>query len=153
MKIEAASWEVTELLTAEEDGAPSSAPAPQPVSVSAPTPAAAPAEAAPQTAVPQEAVPVSDDPYENFVNGLSPLEYEALKSIINGEKAVYTEHCARLLLLPDAMAELLNDRAVALTGDVAVEEDADGTFYHLSDYYANEITDAVIAREEREHAF
>ena len=140
LRIEASSWQTTELLTKDGETEPDTA--------SEPVPASA-AESVNSTAQSDPFDPFDGDgtPYERFVDGLSAAEYEALKHIINGEKEAFEVVCARLLLLPQAMAERLNDRAVRLIEDTAVEEDAD--FYHLSDFYANEITDAVIRREER----
>ncbi|MBQ4289908.1 MAG: TerB N-terminal domain-containing protein [Clostridia bacterium] len=93
-----------------------------------------------------QAVPDGDDPYRNFVSHLPDSCYQALKLIICGERDSYLDLCKTSLLLPDAMAEKINDIAVTYTDDTAIVPDGD--FWHLSDYYANDIMNAVIERED-----
>lgn len=91
-------------------------------------------------------IPESDDPYVNFIFHLNDIYYEALKHIICGEEQEYRALCASAMMLPDAMADAVNEIAVTYTDDTAL--DADGSFWKLSDYYANDIMQAVILRED-----
>lgn len=87
-----------------------------------------------------------DDPYENFVRHLNDLYYTALKHIICCEEREFRALCASAALLPDAVADAINELAVVYTEDTVL--DADGTFWVLSDFYANDVMNAVVAREE-----
>ncbi len=86
------------------------------------------------------------DPFDGFVVSLSDREYAALKCIVSGEISEYRTICEGAFLLPDAMTDRINEKASDSFGDIAVVPD--GEFYHLSDYYANEITDAILKQEE-----
>ncbi len=88
----------------------------------------------------------TDDPYVNFIHHLAPIYYQALKHIICMETAEYHALCQQAMLLPDAMADAINEVAVTYTDDTIL--DADGTFWKLSDYYANDVMHAVIAKED-----
>lgn len=88
-----------------------------------------------------------DDPYGAFITSLQTEEYAALCAVLGGDKPRFMAAAQRLLLLPDALAERLNEKALGTISDAAVQPDGAG-FYHLSDYYANEITAAIIAQEE-----
>lgn len=87
-----------------------------------------------------------DDPYENFVRHLNDLYYTALKHIICREQAEFTTLCQTAMLLPDAMIDAINELAVTYTDDTVI--DPDGSFWILSDFYANDVMNAVVAREE-----
>lgn len=147
LKLEKTSWANTEMLVTEEDAeepasvvSASSAPAEKPA-------AAEPSVSESKEEPPAEAeIPDSDDPYENFVNHLNPIYYQALKHIICLEQAEYSALCQSAMMLPDAMADAINELAVTYTDDTALEPD--GTFFKLSDFYANEIMNAVVARED-----
>ncbi len=86
------------------------------------------------------------DPFDSFVASLSDREYAALKCIVSGEVSEYRKICEGAFLLADAMTDSINEKASDSFGDIAVVPDGD--FYHLSDYYANEITDAILKQEE-----
>ncbi len=87
-----------------------------------------------------------DDPYENFVRHLNDLYYTALKHIICREQAEFMTLCQTAMLLPDAMIDAINELAVTYTDDTVI--DPDGSFWILSDFYANDVMNAVVAREE-----
>ncbi len=95
----------------------------------------------------EENIADSTDPFDRFIASLGEREYAALKCIVSGEESEYRAICDGEFLLPDAMAERINGKAVDSFGDIAAE--SDGTFYHLSDYYANEITEAILKQEEK----
>ena len=87
-----------------------------------------------------------DDPFENFVRHLNDLYYTALKHIICREQAEFMTLCQTAMLLPDAMIDAINELAVTYTDDTVI--DPDGSFWILSDFYANDVMNAVVAREE-----
>ena len=87
-----------------------------------------------------------DDPYENFVRHLNDLYYTALKHIICREEDEFRTLCQTAMLLPDAMIDAINELAVTYTDDTVI--DPDGSFWILSDFYANDVMNAVVAREE-----
>ena len=87
-----------------------------------------------------------DDPYENFVRHLNELYYTALKHIICREQAEFHTLCQTAMLLPDAMVDAINELAVTYTDDTVI--DPDGSFWILSDFYANDVMNAVVSREE-----
>lgn len=87
-----------------------------------------------------------DDPYENFVRHLNDLYYTALKHIICREEDEFRTLCQTSMLLPDAMIDAINELAVTYTDDTII--DPDGSFWILSDFYANDVMNAVVAREE-----
>ena len=87
-----------------------------------------------------------DDPYENFVRHLNELYYTALKHIICREQTEFLALCQSAMMLPDAMIDAINELAVTYTDDTVI--DADGSFWILSDFYANDVMNAVVAREE-----
>ena len=87
-----------------------------------------------------------DDPYENFVRHLNDLYYTALKHIICREEDEFRTLCQTAMLLPDAMIDAINELAVTYTDDTVI--DPDGNFWILSDFYANDVMNAVVAREE-----
>ncbi len=94
----------------------------------------------------EEDIPDTDDPFENFVNHLNPLYYNALKHIICREDTEFAALCRDSTLLPDAVADAINELAVEYTEDTVLEPD--GGFWTLSPYYANEVMQAVVAKEE-----
>ena len=87
-----------------------------------------------------------DDPYENFVRHLNDLYYTALKHIICREQPEFGALCQSAMMMPDAMIDAINELAVSYTDDTVL--DADGSFWKLSDFYANDVMNAVVAREE-----
>jgi len=87
-----------------------------------------------------------DDPYLNFVHHLRPEQFTALKHIICMEWEEYDALCKRLMLLGETMADAINECAVTYTDDTVL--DADGAHWKLSDFYANDVTNAVCARED-----
>lgn len=87
-----------------------------------------------------------DDPYENFVRHLNDCYYTALKHIICREEDEFRTLCQTSMLLPDAMIDAINELAVTYTDDTVI--DPDGSFWILSDFYANDVMNAVVAREE-----
>ena len=87
-----------------------------------------------------------DDPYENFVRHLNTFYYTALKHIICREEAEFSALCASAAMLGDAVADAINELAVTYTDDTVL--DADGSFWSLSDFYANDVMNAVCARED-----
>ena len=70
-------------------------------------------------------------------------------AVLEGKKAAFEAAARTMLCLPQTLAQTLNEQAIALTADTALEPDGTG-FYHLCDFYANELTDAIIARAERQ---
>ncbi len=150
--LEAASWSNTELLVTEEGPQSTeereSSPSPKAPPLSEPAEAVADAIRATEEAPDDmDELPDSDDPYVNFIRHLNPTYYQALKHIIAGEIGEYKALCASVMLLPEAMADAINEIAVTYTDDTALDADGEG-FWHLSDYYANEIMEAVIERED-----
>ncbi len=140
MALEARSWKNTELLTADEGEFDLSA---------IPYADGHPAETAACTE-PDDCGDsndtVYDDPYENFVRHLNDAYYTALKHIICREESEFSALCASLAMLPDAVADAINELAVTYTEDTVL--DPDGSFWILSDFYANDVMNAVVAREE-----
>lgn len=144
LALEANSWANTDLLVVTEgdmpeETAPAEAPTPQPdpiVPVND-VPAESDAEAEDIT---------YDDPFENFVRHLNDLYYTALKHIICREQDEFNALCQTSMLLPDAMIDAINELAVTYTDDTVI--DPDGSFWILSDFYANDVMNAVVAREE-----
>ena len=74
------------------------------------------------------------------------MYYTALKHIICCEEREFRALCASAAMLPDAVADAINELAVVYTEDTVL--DADGSFWVLSDFYANDVMNAVVAREE-----
>ena len=77
---------------------------------------------------------------------MNDVYYTALKHIICREQAEFTALCQASMLLPDAMIDAINELAVTYTDDTVI--DPDGSFWILSDFYANDVMNAVVAREE-----
>lgn len=172
LALERQSWENTQLLVPEEDAPNASALSEEdgaaeqipgalstddvssdetaagtaPSAEAVPSAEASPAEPAPDDTLTGLEIPEGDDPYVNFVFHLNQIYYDALKHIICGEEKEYAALCSSVMMLPDAMADAINEAAVTYTDDTALEPD--GSFWKLSDYYANEITAAVILRED-----
>lgn len=147
LALEQTSWSNTELLVTEESAdpvLPDAPPAPTPLTPQPPEPAPT---AAVQTDSADTDMPDSDDPFENFVNHLNDLYYQALKHIICREDAEFAALCNASALLTDAVADAINELAVEYTEDTVL--DPDGSFWTLSPYYANEVMNAVVAKEER----
>ena len=139
LALEKTSWANTELLVAEADTEMDAAAVPQ----SAPPDGVA-AAAEDDGAGASEIV--WDDPYENFVRHLNELYYTALKHIICREQEAFSALCRGAMMLEEAVADAINELAVTYTEDTVL--DPDGTFWILSDYYANDVMNAVVAREE-----
>ncbi len=144
LALEMTSWSNTDLLVSEAETAvspeePETAAIEQASAVPPPPTDTQPAE--------EEDIPDTDDPFENFVNHLNPLYYDALKHIICREDAEFVSLCQSSALLPDAVADAINELAVEYTEDTVLEPD--GSFWTLSPYYANEVMQAVVAKEER----
>lgn len=152
-RIERDSWKTTVLLIGEE--APQTAQDPPAEKAQAPTREQTTVQAdtgkAPAWLPPQleETLPGGNDVYADYVNALSDAEYEALCAVLEGKKAAFEAAARAMLCLPQTLAQTLNEKAIALTADTALEPDGTG-FYHLCDFYANELTDAIIARAERQ---
>ena len=152
-RIERDSWKTTVLLIGEE--APQTAQNPPAEKAQAPTREQTTVQAdtgkAPAWLPPQleETLPGGNDVYADYVNALSDAEYEALCAVLEGKKAAFEAAARAMLCLPQTLAQTLNEKAIALTADTALEPDGTG-FYHLCDFYANELTDAIIARAERQ---
>ncbi len=89
----------------------------------------------------------SDNPFLNFVNHLNDIYYRALKHIICREDDEFAALCASAALFPDAVADAINELAVEYTEDTVLEPD--GSFWTLSPYYANDVMDAVVEKEEQ----
>ena len=68
------------------------------------------------------------------------------KHIICREEDEFRTLCQTSMLLPDAMIDAINELAVTYTDDTII--DPDGNFWILSDFYANDVMNAVVAREE-----
>ncbi|MBQ8578480.1 MAG: TerB N-terminal domain-containing protein [Clostridia bacterium] len=162
LALEMDSWANTGLLVPEDDGGTEETVTSGDVVVSEDTGVSEDTSAAPKTPDIPEALSVAptldtdtvpdtddityDDPYENFVRHLSDAYYTALKHIICREEAEFSALCASLTMLPDAVADAINELAVTYTDDTVL--DADGNFWILSDFYANDVMNAVVAREE-----
>ena len=149
LELEKNSWANTELLVP-ADGDMSAA---APITEEKEAPINASAEDAAQTEVVSavesddaEEDITYDDPYENFVRHLNDLYYTALKHIICREEDEFRTLCQTSMLLPDAMIDAINELAVTYTDDTII--DPDGNFWILSDFYANDVMNAVVAREE-----
>jgi len=150
-RLETESWENTAMLVPQDEQMQDT-----PAPASAPTPTAenehrtdsgvqqSPAPASP--AVTAEDPLSDDDPYLNFVHHLRPEQFTALKHIICMEWEEYDALCKRLMLLGETMADAINECAVTYTDDTVL--DADGAHWKLSDFYANDVTNAVCARED-----
>lgn len=146
-RIELDSWETTALLTGEKNLAAEKAQAPTKEQTTAQTDIGKePVWLPPQLAQTQSG---GGDAYADYVNALSDAEYEALCAVLEGKKAAFEAAAQAMLCLPQTLAQTLNEKAIALTADTALEPDGAG-FYHLCDFYANELTDAIIARAERQ---
>ena len=144
LALEQNSWANTELLVpADEDTAAAQVPESAP-SVAEPMTAEPSAVAEPEDAADEDIT--YDDPYENFVRHLNDLYYTALKHIICREQSEFVTLCQTSMLLPDAMIDAINELAVTYTDDTVI--DPDGDFWILSDFYANDVMNAVVAREE-----
>jgi len=149
LELEKNSWANTELLVPADEDMPAAAP----IAESAEASIAASTENTVQTEAVSAEEPdgaaediTYDDPYENFVRHLNDLYYTALKHIICREEDEFRTLCQTSMLLPDAMIDAINELAVTYTDDTII--DPDGNFWILSDFYANDVMNAVVAREE-----
>ncbi|MBQ7298387.1 MAG: TerB N-terminal domain-containing protein [Clostridia bacterium] len=147
LALEVTSWANTELLVPEEVSAADTHPQAEVSVPDTPSPTEDVPPSAPPAAAAEEQEDITcDDPYENFVRHLNDLYYTALKHIICREQAEFQTLCQTAMLLPDAMIDAINELAVTYTDDTVI--DPDGSFWILSDFYANDVMNAVIAREE-----
>lgn len=117
--LEARAWTTTELLTDTEDGifADGEVPVPSPLPKEIPAAPAAPADQAPTPA---------------------PWLREAVKACLDGDRTAFAAAAAARHLLPDALAEAVNEALFPWIGDVTVEED--GGSYRIVPDYLEEIT-------------
>lgn len=148
LALEAASWTNTEMLVTEEEPA-DAVPTPEASEENADLAVltgSEPLEDADDADTEASEDITYDDPYENFVRHLNTLYYTALKHIICREQTEFQALCRSAMLLPDAMVDAINELAVTYTDDTVI--DADGDFWILSDFYANDVMNAVVAREE-----
>ena len=151
LALEATSWANTEMLVVQEEGGDTVPMTESPDNITDTKNAENSVAAVDETAAEHETVEddgdiTYDDPFENFVRHLNELYYTALKHIICREQAEFTALCQSAMLLPDAMVDAINELAVTYTDDTVI--DADGSFWILSDFYANDVMNAVVAREE-----
>ncbi len=116
LKIEQNSWTTTEILTAAfTDEIPE------------------PVQEAPVESTPTIPETDSDDEFETLIKTLDSSSKEALTLLINGDENGISEAAKKLGILPDALADKINEAAYDIIGDTVIES-ADGTYRIINDY-------------------